>query len=189
MNSINLLPKTIKEEIAQTKKNRRARSYLVKTLFLLTLTILVSLALYMYFHEIDSRLSEKVATKQEEINNLGNFEGEAKLLSGRLNTITKIIKNETNYWSGTLEEITKVMPSGAYLTSLSLSPDAAARNRITGFASSKNIVAALRSSMDSSDKFEFVDIESSVLTEDSETKKEAENFVITFSLAKGVLSE
>jgi Tfp pilus assembly protein PilN len=189
MSNINLLPKHIKEEIGQTKKNRKTRSYLIKTLLILSLTVILSMVLLIYFQKTEIRLEEEVAVKQEEINRMGNFEGEAKLLSGRLDTITQIIKKDTNYWSNTLEEITKVMPNGVYLTSLSLSPDAATRNRITGFAASKNVVAALRSSMDNSEIFEFVDIESSVRTEDSETKKEAENFVITFSLAKGVLND
>lgn len=187
MSNINLLPKHIKEDISQTKRNRKTRSYLLKTLLLLSIIVIFSTILLIYLQETEKKLNNDISIKQTEISSIGNFEGEAKLLSGRLDTITKIIKNDTNYWSNTLKEITNVMPNGAYLTSLSLSPDASARNRITGFASSKNVVAALRSSMDSSEIFEYVDIESSIKTEDSETKKEAENFVITFSLAKGVL--
>lgn len=189
MSNVNLLPQNIKEEIEQSKKNLRARSYLIKTSFMLIILIVGVAGTYFYLSGVEKRLTEQVKSKEKEINQLGAIEGESRLLSERLEVITKIIKNETNYWSGTLEEIKKVMPKGAYLTSVSLSPDNKTRGRITGFAASKNVVAGLRDNMSDSKKFEYVDIESSTRNEDTNTGRVSENFVITFSLTKGGLDE
>lgn len=188
MNSINLLPKKIKEEIEQTKINKKTRLYLFKSLVILAFILIIISMLIFYFNQQNAKTELLLSERQKSIDSYGNLEAESRIFAERLNTISRIDR-EINYWSFIFEEINKIMPNGAYITSLSMDADRKNRSRLTGFALSKNTVATLRNSMDQSDKFEYIDIESSSTVVNQNSSKEEENFIITFSLKKDALKE
>jgi Tfp pilus assembly protein PilN len=188
MSNINLLPQNIKIDIRQAKRNRKTIAHLTRSLAILALVVLTSALSYVYINQALSNSREKVEKKISINESFGNLESEAASFSERVNTITKIL-NDLNHWPGVLEEIKNIMPSDAYLSTVSIDADLATRSKITGFANSKKTVATLRSAMEDSDKFEYVDIESSNIVVNPETGKEVENFVITFSLTRGALDE
>lgn len=188
MSNINLLPKNIKDDISQAKKNKVTFSYFMKSIFLLIIIILIAGGTFFYFTLQSSSINETIKTESKRIDEYSNLENGARLIAERLSTISKIEKN-LNYWSDTLEEIQVVMPSGAFLSSMNISSDDKNRGKIAGFADSKDTVATLRNTMESSSKFEYVDIDSSNLAYNPDLEKDVENFIISFSLTKEALDE
>lgn len=186
MSNINLLPDEIKEDIAQAKKNKKTRKYFVKSILMLFSVILFSGVLFLYLQSEIKRTARDLEIKNSDIENFGNLEAEATVLSKRLATIGNI-KDELNHWSDTIKELRMILPSGSYLTSVSIEEDKKARNRLSGFADSKAIVASIRNSMEKSEKFEYVDIESSSSVLNPISQEFEENFIITFSLSKDAL--
>lgn len=188
MNSINLLPGNIKKDIKQSKENKKTLSRFWKSLFLLLLTLFLVTAFSAYFNYRLSSSQVELSEKKKSIEAYGNLESETRAFSEKLDKIVRIEEN-INHWSGTLEEISRLMPSGAYLSTLGIDSETKSRSRITGFADSKDTVAFLRNTLENSDRFEYVNIESSVVAQDPAESREVENFTITFSLKKEALSE
>lgn len=186
-NNINLLPKEIKEDIAQSKKNKRALNYLYKSFFWITITFTIILICWIYYSVQISGISDLINRKEISINKYSEIEIKSKEIADRLKTIKKI-DNELYTWPKVLEEIQKAMPSGATLTSLSLNPEKNQRSEITGKAKTKSTVASLRNLLEESEKFEFVNIERSS-TSDDVKEGEIESFTITFSLTEGALKK
>lgn len=186
MINVNLLPPELKEEIAQAKKNAKSLSFL-KKLFLVLVVIGFLIGLTFAFLNFQTKSVITQLTKEEkEIDKFGSLADNAKKISERLSTIKSIDQN-TNKWSSVVEEIQKTVPEGVYLTQIKMDAAPKSRNQLAGSASSKKEVASFREAMEKSNKFEFVDIESSTTTLNQVTKKEAENFTITFSLSKEAL--
>jgi len=188
MSSINLLPPNIKKEIEQTKINKKLLHHLYRVIILMVLVLFFATIIDFYFKQNIAADRKELDQKMLTIEKYGNLENEARVVSEKLNEISKIEKG-LNSWSSILEEINTVMPSGAYLSAINLDQDSKNRNKITGFADSKNTVAFLRTALENSEKFKYVNIESSSIVFDPAKSREVENFIITFSLSKGALHE
>jgi Tfp pilus assembly protein PilN len=186
MINVNLLPPDIKAEIDQTKRNKRIMSAFWKVLVLFIAYLVIAGGFYYYFSLKEKDVSQNLAAKEEEIKKYGTLEEEAKKISERLGIIKKIEDNSYS-WSGIIDEIMKVVPSGVSLKSVKIDSSSKSRNQISGEATSKTLVASLRDSLDKSDKFAYVDIETSTTVQDPAKGKEFENFTISFSLEKGAL--
>lgn len=186
MINVNLLPPEIKDEIAQSKKNRKVVLVLWKLLFIIIFYLVLIGGFYYWFSLNLKNTSEELTNKEKDIEKYGTLEQEAKNIADRLNTI-KQIQADTFVWSGTIDEIMKVVPSGVSLKSIKIDSVSKNRNQITGDANSKTEVASLRDSLEKSDKFQYVDIEASTTVKDPSNNKELENFTISFSLEKGAL--
>jgi len=186
MINVNLLPPEVKKEIAQAKKNRQIRALFFKTFLLLLLVLLISLAAWFYFDNTLKKTSSELKTKEGSIVQFGTIEEKSKKIAERLDSIRQIEEN-TNHWSGVMAEIQKIIPNGIYLSSVKMDEDSKNRGQISGFAESKQNVAALRDAMDKSNKFQYVDIENSSTSNDPIKKREVESFTISFSLEKGAL--
>lgn len=188
MNRINLLPNEVKSDIEQSKRNKKVLSYLLRSIFVLLLILAATVALHFYINSELSGYLTDIAEKEQSVLKYGSLETDAKNLSERLVSIEKIDAS-SNTWSPVIAEIQEAMPSGAYLSSVEIDSETKTRNTIAGIASNKSVVAALRDSLEESDKFEYVDIESSNLVTDPNSGKEVENFVISFSLSAEALNE
>lgn len=186
MNKINLLPPEFKKEIEQAKKNSKTLNATLKTAAFILIVLAIYLAGLWQFTNLLNAETRAYNDNQEKIETYGNLEEKSKKISERLNTIRSIDRNSPK-WSGVIEEIQKIMPSGIYLTKVKMDNLSKTRNKISGYARSKQEVAALRDLMDKSEKFEYVDIESTSTVKDPNTKKDAESFNISFSLSKEAL--
>jgi Tfp pilus assembly protein PilN len=186
MINVNLLPPDIKEEIAQTKKNGQIVKVFWKLIFLILIYLLLSGGFYYWFSLEQNKTANELAKKEEEIKKYGILEQEAKNIADRLNTI-KQIQSNTFVWSGTIDEIMTVVPTGVSLKSVKIDSVNKNRNQITGDANTKTEVASLRDSLEKSNKFQYVDIEASTTIKDPAKNREYENFTISFSLEKGAL--
>lgn len=188
MNSINLLPKSFKQDIAQAKLNRKTLTTLLKSFFWVVAILLIIMVCWAYFSILNNEISQLIRSKEEAISEYKKIEDESIDIVDRLQTISKIKKN-LNHWSPLITEVQEVMPSGAYLSSVKISSEKNNRSEITGFAESKSTVASLRTLLEQSEKFEYVDIEKSTTSEDTITNEDMENFVLSFALSEGALDE
>lgn len=186
MINVNLLPPEVKHEIAQSKKNRKVRALFLKTFLLLFLVLLISSAAWLYFSDTLKKTSAELGAKEESIKKFGTIEEKSKKIAERLETIKQIEEN-ASHWSNVISEIQNVIPGGIYLNSVKMDGDSKNRGQISGFAQSKQDVATLRDAMDKSNKFQYVDIESSSTSKDPIKKRDVESFTISFSLEKGAL--
>lgn len=186
MINVNLLPPDIKSEISQSKRNKEIRSLVWKVALVLLFVSAISVLTLLYFYSEKQSASGEFDEKTKAIKAFGNIEEKSKNLSDRINSV-KMITAETNKWSGVIEELQKIIPSGIYLSSLRIDSTQNNRNQISGFAKSKNEVATLRDEMEKSSKFQYVDIESSTTSFDQTKKIDVETFTLSFSLEKGVL--
>lgn len=186
MINIDLLPPEIKDEIKQSKMNKQILGFAVKMFLILLAYVILMGAYYFWFTNTLNAVTQRYTQEDKEVSKYGQVEEEAKKVADRLESVKKIEAN-TNHWSGAIGEIAKVVPSGVSLLSIDIKSVKNNRNQITGEAKSKTGVAALRDSMEKSEYFEFVDIESSITTEDKTAGNEYENFTLSFSLEKGAL--
>ena len=186
MINVNLLPEEIKSEINQSKKNRIVLAILYKTLGIIFFTAIIFAFFYSYFNIELNNAKESYGFKEKSLKEYGSLQESAQKIAEKINTIKKI-EASSNDWSGTIDEINNIVPAGIYLNSIKLDSSAKTRGQITGRATSKNEVATFRDNLEKSQKFQYVDIESSTTQIDPLSKKEAENFTITLSLEKGAL--
>lgn len=185
MIKINLLPPELKQEIDQAKKNAKSLSLFAKTTLLVGLVALITLGTYFALSITLKNTTDTLKTNQTSIEKYGSLEEKAKKTAERINTI-KAIDARTYKWSGVVEEIQKIIPSGVYLTEIKMDATPKGRNQLSGNAVDKKAVASLRDAMEASAKFEYVDIESSNTITDN-NKREVEKFTLTFSLSKEAL--
>lgn len=186
MNSINILPPEIKQEIQQAKRNSKAVSYLFRSILLSGIVILISISTFLFLNYSLKKANDNLGQKEEEITKFGSLETQAKNIADRIASIRNIT-NASNKWSEVIGEIQNIMPSGIYLRTVKMDDAVKGRGQMTGIARTKNEIASLRELMEKSKKFEFVDIEMSSTTEDLRTKSPIETFTISFSLEKGAL--
>lgn len=186
MIKVNLLPEENKAEIEQAKKNLRLLRIFNKLLLLTFGTVLIIGGLGFYLQTKANSSSKTLSEKEKSIDKYGNLEDEAKTVSDKLQTI-KQISADSYKWSGVLAEINKVVSSGVYLTGIKMDSNTKVRGQITGYAISKSNVASFQEAMENSEKFEFVDIESSQTQTDPASAQVRENFTISFTFAKGAL--
>lgn len=183
MINVNFLPQTLKKEISQAKKNREVRNLILKVLLMIISVILFSFGLIFYLQLRVNSVNSELNKKLEKVKEFGNLEEKSKSLADRITSIKKII-NDSNKWSGVIEDIQKVIPSGVYLTSAKLDSTPNNRGQLSGYAQSKKQIAALRDEMEKSNRFQYVDIENSITVNDPLSNKEAESFTISFSFEK-----
>lgn len=186
MINVNLLPPEKKEEIARTRMNLGLVKATAKTGAIFVAFALVLVGFYLYFQSALKAVSAEYINKEGQIKKYGALEEKAKKIAERVNTIKEISAN-TFIWSGVIDEITKIVPDGVSLKNIKIDSVSKNRNLLTGDANSKTAVAALRDAMEKSDKFQYVDIESSTTTKDLIKNTEYESFTISYSLEKGAL--
>jgi len=188
MNSINLLPPDIKKGINQKKKNATLLKLLYQSILYTILVIAITVGAYFYFEQNTQRISNQLEAADNDTTAFGQLEKQSADVAGKLLAV-KTIEGNLNSWSNDVAEIQKIMPSGVYLTKVSLTSDSKVRGGMSGFAKNKDSVAVLRDAMEDSEYLEFVDIENASTETDPKTGKDLESFTLSFSLAKGALDD
>jgi hypothetical protein len=188
MNSINLLPPDIKSSLEQKRKNVIVLSIFRKSLWILLLISGIIVGTWFYLESSARNVDNELAKGNEAIAAFGNLETQAKKVSEKITAVKKI-EAGLNSWEGVVAEIQKVMPSGTYLSRMSLDSNSKNRATMTGYAKNKQNIASLRDALENSDYFEFVDIESASTENNPRTGVDIETFTLSFSLEKGALDE
>ncbi len=188
MSNINLLPKRIKDDLAQSKTNKKILIQLLKSFFWIVTIIVIMIICWIYYNTQLNGIKTLVNRKKESIKQYSTIESEFNELSKRLATI-KNIENNLYSWPGIINEVQNSMPNGATLTSLRIDSQETSRCELTGIAKTKSTVASLRNLLEKSKRFEYVNIEKSVTSMVQYIPEEIEIFTLTFSLSKGALNE
>jgi Tfp pilus assembly protein PilN len=156
---INLLPEDLKYNHYFGYRNRK----LMQSLVFLGIVVF-SLALvygYGYFALYKNRteIEKSVAGKQSEIADLDKLNLQAQSLSDTINTASTILSRE-NKFSLFIQKIGSAMPTGAYLTKLSLATDQATRPfEIQAVIDSEEQATVLQKNLVASGVFAAADIE------------------------------
>lgn len=188
MNSINLLPPDIKSGLEQKKKNLLIKNILVKAVWAFLFTVSVTIGAWFYLNYSAGNIDSEMAANEEAISKFGTLENKAKKAADKISTVKKIEGN-LNHWENIVAEIQRVMPTGTYLSRVSLNSDSKIRATMTGFAKSKENIASLRDALENSEYFRYVDIDSAATQSDPRTDTEVETFTISFSFEKGALDD
>jgi Tfp pilus assembly protein PilN len=188
ISNINLLPPDIKSSIEQKKKNTVVRGIFARVVWAFVLTVGVAVAAWFYLDYSGRNVNEQLAQKEEAIAKFGTLENKAKKSAEKISSVKKI-ENSLNHWGGIVAEIQQVMPSGTYLSKVSLDSNGKVRADMTGFARTKENIASLRDALEKSKYFEYVDIDSAATQSDPRNGTEIETFTVSFSLEKGALDE
>lgn len=181
MIDVNLLPTEIKEDIAQAKNNKTALSYFRRALFLLVSICLIFIAAQYFSGSLLKEYQAKQIIARKLISRFGALE---ELANKAVSKIGKIqgIEASTNTWSNILTEINNITPQTVTIVSLKLDSNLKLRQTINGTAGSKKEVAEYRDTLESSEYFEFVDVDSTQSRGNS-----GETFTISFTLSKDSL--
>lgn len=155
---INLLPPEIKEQIRYGRRNVSLRSYVVLTLII---ALALSLSLYgadWYGQRELARLDSELAETDERLGPVKALTGEGQAVEAKLETLKQLFAKETNYVA-LLEDIEATVVSGAQLQRLELTGDETQPLELQFIVSDKLVGATLRNSLEASERFKFVDIQ------------------------------
>jgi Tfp pilus assembly protein PilN len=188
MSSINLLPPDVKLGLEQKRKNLVVLKILYRAIWVFIFVAVVVAGTWYYLENSARNVDEELSRGNESLAAFGNLETQAKKVSEKITAIKKI-ESGLNHWPGVVSEIQKVMPSGTYLSRMSLDSKQKARATMAGYATDKQSIAALRDALESSEYFEFVDIESASTESNPKTGVDIETFTLSFSIEKGALDE
>jgi vacuolar-type H+-ATPase subunit I/STV1 len=188
MSNINLLPPDIKTSLEQKKKNLIVRNLFFKSLWIFVFTLGITAGTWFYLENTARNVDEDLALANEAVSSFGSLETQARKVSEKITAI-KTIENGLNHWQNVIAEVQKVMPTGTSLSKLSLNSNSKTRATMTGYAKDKQSIATLRDSLETSEYFEYVDIESASTQDDPKTGTDIETFTLSFSLQKGALDE
>jgi Tfp pilus assembly protein PilN len=156
---INLLPPSIKEQIAYSKRNTVLMHYLRMTVLVgLSLAAILAGAL-MYAKQQANAAETEALQKQAQAAAMSDVEVKAKALAVRVNSIKTIQSNRPRF-SGLLSDLSQALPGGTALSGVNLSGDEKRPLAISATADSYNTAVALRDTLASSSRFQQVDLQS-----------------------------
>lgn len=180
MININLLPPQIKEDILYSKRNAILRKILNKVILLLLFFILTFSLTYVFLKNKINILQKNIKKEEESLKPFGTLEEDAKKLKKKLDSIKKIEENYP-FWTIFFDEIGIKMPNNIILSEIIASKEENERVEIKGSAQTKQSIAIFRKTLEESEKFENIDIETISKGEQEEV------FTIKLSLKRGAL--
>ncbi|MGE5298133.1 MAG: PilN domain-containing protein [Acidobacteriaceae bacterium] len=138
MKSINLLPKPVSRELMLDVIGRQMLAFWVRALLLMALFFLLSLGTIFYLQSeissTDKTINEQKATLSS--SNTKDLENRVKALNKSISNL-KTFENQHYYWSVVLIEIAKIMPNDIEVDSITLDR-AANRIDIAGRAKTRD---------------------------------------------------
>lgn len=163
---INILPTDVKEQLEYSKKNVKARNYLLLLItiaFLLTVTLA---AAYWYSGVQISNLKITLADRLTQREAYKDTENKVQTLQSNLALIEKLLNQKTQF-SDLLSDLAAVLPSGTYINSINLTGDDKKPVQILVSAGSLNQAGSVKNALLQSDRISIVDIQSINQKEDS----------------------
>lgn len=188
MNRINLLPDRIKVDIYHAKKNKTLLSMFFSIVFLVLIFGVFAFISFSYLNNNTIVLDKSIQATDYDIKEYGDIEEEINTLNSRISDFKKI-NDEMLLWSKAMDVIKASTPSNLYLMSIISEGDIEGRGSIIGNSSDKVAIASFIRTLEKSDVFEYIDIDSVSVTADSFSPipREANNFTLSFSVKKGEL--
>lgn len=164
---INILPPDLKQQIKFSHYNVTLLRYIF-----LVLLVLAGIAAIAWFslEQMDTRiLSAQSELKQleEEADPYKDTVAQSQELQQRFNSIEELLSSRSRY-SQLLRDLASVMPEGSYLTSISLTGEEKTPLSLSATVPEYGDAAVLRDSLESSERLEFVDIQTITQSEQGE---------------------
>lgn len=162
---INLLPPAIKEQITYSKRNRIVMHYFwIVGLTVMLLAVVFASTLYYLNKKLEAAKADKAA-KLSEISTYKGLQDSVVNLNSRISTIKKIQSGQAKF-SGLLADLAKSMPSGAALTTITLTGDDKKPVSVSALADSYKTAVGLRDTLAASSRIMAADIQSVSNTKD-----------------------
>jgi Tfp pilus assembly protein PilN len=157
---INLLPSSYAESIRYGRQNTALRSWLIGSVAAIAGLIIIFAGGWIYINQQAKTLQKNIDTTNQQLKaqNLAQVQKDAKEITGDIKVITQVLGTEVRF-SDLIQAIGNDMPSGAVLSSLSLSKVSGAVDLSTGvinYSSAAQIAVNLSNSKN--DLFSKVDI-------------------------------
>jgi hypothetical protein len=156
---IDLLPPSIKEQVAFSKKS-------VKVLRYFKLALFVAILLGGIFAAADWYLGTQISAKQkqadEEQSKVAQYAGlqsQVKSLNSKLTTISNVTKSQSKF-SELLADFGSHMPKGAYISGMALNGDDSKPLTVTCNANSYQSAVAVRTGLLGSSRVAAIDVNS-----------------------------
>ena len=140
MEDINLIPGELRNK---RESEERAKSLLIISVVLLTVSFVFSGGVYIYKMLLSKNIAEisyQVKSEEEKIKNLAEVENKMMVLGSKVSYIYNILSSRSHY-STLLSSVSKVLPEGVYLTELSSETET--KVAISGITPSYNVLAEL----------------------------------------------
>lgn len=155
---INLLPSQVKEAMRYARLNIVLVQYVI-----LTVCVALALGIVMFFglriiSQDERSLNMSIEEKDRQVAELRPDLQKAEQLSSTITTVASLLDSEIRF-SVLLNEIGAVMPTGARLTSLELTGDAAAPLSLTAELDSESLAPVLQQNLINSALFAGADIQ------------------------------
>lgn len=156
---INLLPPKLKEEIEASKINVILRHYIIIALIFFGLLFGLMTGSYAYANKQIAQLDNSLENRQEQRKQYSDTENKVKTLQKNISLIEKLFTNKTEF-SGLLQDLAGAMPSGAYISKVSLTGDEKEPVELLINVDSPEKAGVLRNALNASERIKSVDIQS-----------------------------
>lgn len=156
---INLLPPKIKEEVKASKINVVFRHYIIIALIFFGLLFGLMIGSYAYASRQINRLDESLENRRAQRKQYSDTEKKVKTLQKNISLIEKLFTNKTEF-SGLLQDLASAMPSGAYISKVSLTGNEKEPVELLINVDSPEKAGVLRNALNASERIKSVDIQS-----------------------------
>ncbi len=164
---INLLPPAIKADLVYARRNAILRWYVLLTMVVVVLMAALLLSGIWYAGREVVSTERDLASAQTELSAYQDTEAEATSLRDTLGAVQELFEMQADYLA-VLRDIERATIPSARLETLTLSGDDTKPLVLQFTVPSETAAASLRISLENSDRFSFVDIESISRLEDNE---------------------
>ncbi len=180
---INLLPQTLKEEVAYSRKNTTVMRYLKLGIMVSVMLVAILYGARYYLNQQIAQTQNSIANKQLQIGHYKSLQHDAKLVNARLVSIQKVQTGQAKF-SLLLSDLAQYMPKGTAITSLTLTGDDKKPVRLTVEAQDYKTALGFRDSIARSQRISAADIETIEATTDA-AGKTTYKVTITFTFSPG----
>lgn len=156
---INLLPPTVKAERSYGRKNALLLKYLVVVIQVALLIAGTTIGGFLYGSAKLGQLNREHAELEARLGEVKSIEEDAKSVRDKLSALKTLFASETNYVS-LLGDIEAAIIPGSRLTALELTGNEKEALEMTFVVTNELKAAELKQSLEASDRFKFVDIQS-----------------------------
>ena len=174
---INVLPPELKQQVKYSKRNIILLRHLLLTLSASALiAAIIFLSLWYSSRQITS-LQTSLQERQQERESYKDTETKVQALQSSLNLIDKLLTERTEY-SAVLGDLAAVLPTGSYISSMTLTGEDDKPMQMIVFADSINTAGLIRNSLLTSPRINSADIQS--ITRDDENNVFSVDIIVAF---------
>ncbi len=156
---INLLPQKNKTQISASKLNVTLRHYIIIALLVFGLLFILMMGSVVFAQKQLSTIKSTFSNRQEQRNQYSETETKVKTLQKNISLIEKLFTEKTVF-SNLIQDIAKSMPSGSYISKVSLTGNEKEPVELLINVDSPEKAGVLRNALNASERIKSVDVQS-----------------------------